>query len=581
MNTQEEDRYTSPSDTGMTTPDGLKTISGHRSTGSTLISVSRMTAEKLLLALQKLDQNNASPDTAKIFYLLGKAYQKQDEQTPAIDYLNKALTMYRTLDDDTNSIYVLNQLSVVYLAADNFEYADSSLEQALETLDKEKVGPEHAETQYHIGLLRQAQKNDAQAIEAFKQALAINQTLGKADDSVAQIHRHLGVVYWEQSEYALAHHEFMAALTILGLNEETHDIAEIYDHLGLVHQAQTNMTQAILDFNRSLTLYRKLNDSEIDFDAARVLGHLGGVHLAQGNLEFASSCFEQALTAYGTHTQSLDVADIYLHLGLIHQTQNDHLQATSDFNQALTIFRRLENEDDSVHALKIAILLNKLGQSYQAQRNNEYALSSLQQALESYALVYINAHQDVADIHHRMGEIYLADNDIASAKASLSLALTMKQAIYPEDSNHPAITATQALLKRINEMSTAIPSSTAPVMQRIDRGTQEGPVRNPLLTNGKASTALQVESQLDSLNPNTPSAQGATHYGAIPRSENVTADHVEENNGGGFWSTLCCCFYGKSSKPAANAQTADNTLKQRLTEPEASATGVNIGSNRK
>ncbi len=578
MNTQEEEMYTNLSAEIMTTPDSHKTTSGHRSTGSTLISVSRMTADKLLQALQKLDQNNASPDTARIFYLLGKAYQKQDEQQPAIEYLNKALTMYRILGDDTNSIHVLNQLSVVYLAAGNADYADSSLEQALETLDGEKVAPEHAETHYHIGLLRQAQKNYIQAIESFKVALTISQTLDKADDSVAQIHRHLGVVYWERGEYALAHDEFIAALTILGQNEETHDVAEIYDHLGLIHQAQTNLAQAIIDFNRSLTLYRKLNDSEIDFDAAHVLHHLGGVHLAQGNLEYASSCFDQALTAYGTHTQSLDVADIYLHLGLIHQTQNEHLQATSDFNQALTILRMLENDDDSVHALKIAILLNKLGQSYQAQRNNKYAISSLQQALESYALVYASAHQDVADIHHRMGEIYLADNDIASAKASLSLALIMKQAVYPEDSNHPAITATQGLLKRINEMSAVIPPATSPVPQRIDRGTTEDTVRNPLLGNGRASAVLQVDSQPASSNlSNTPQTQTSTHYGAISRS----ADRVEENNSDGFWSTLCCCFYGKSSKPAANAQTADNTLKQRLNEPDASATGMGIGGTRK
>ncbi|NDH69582.1 MAG: tetratricopeptide repeat protein, partial [Gammaproteobacteria bacterium] len=230
---------------------------------------------------------------------MGEQFRTEGDYTQAAAYLNEALTMYSKLDGkEKEVVQVRNKLGLVYIEQDRLQFAEGSLNQALEgALENSR---EQADAYYYLGLMHTAQQSYAEAATALNQALTIFQTLNNPG-YVARMRYHLGLVYSAQNQHAQAEHCLQEALNVFRSegedNEDNDELAEALRHLGLAQQALKHYTEALASFQLALNKYIELDEKQHQTGLTHY--HMGTVYLMQNNPSSAIASFTEALTTFG------------------------------------------------------------------------------------------------------------------------------------------------------------------------------------------------------------------------------------------------------------------------------------------
>jgi tetratricopeptide (TPR) repeat protein len=426
--------------------DGRSNISSH-----TTISVTKFleTVEEQYATEGK---DVVDPKVAHTLSDLGEQFRAAGDYTQAASYLNEALTMYSRLEGtEIEVVRVRNKLGLVYIAQGSLQFAESSLEQALE--DAVEKSPEQADAYYYLGLMHTAQQSYAEAATALNKALTIFQTLNNPG-YVARMRYHLGLVYSAQNQHAQAEHCLQEALTVFRSegedNEDNDELAEALRHLGLAQQALKHYPEALESFQLALNEYIELDEKQHQTGLTHY--HMGTVYLMQNNPSSAIASFTEALTTFGDDNEHVAVTEVRFSLGLAENARQNQTKALEHWNIALAQYRAI-NEDLKYNS-KIEQLLKHIGLAYRAQGHCEYAIASFEQILELYEELYEElgsmANPTVAATHHLMGETYLDDHAMEEARESLTKALKMYQTLNLQSE----ITTVQILLLSIANQTT-------------------------------------------------------------------------------------------------------------------------------
>ena len=431
--------------------DGRSNISSH-----TTISVTKFleTVEEQYATEGK---DVVDPNVAYSLSDLGEQFRAAGDYMQAASYLNEALTMYSKLDgSEKEVVQVRNKLGLVYIAQGSLQFAEGSLEQALE--DAIENSPEQADAYYYLGLMHTAQQSYAEATAALKRALTIFQTLNNPG-YVARMHYHLGLVYSAQNQHALAEHCLQEALTVFRSEGEDNDeLAEALRHLGLAQQALEHYPEALASFQLALNEYIELDEKQHQTGLTHY--HMGTVYLAQNNYTNAIDSFDQALLVFGEDNEHIAITEVRFHLGLAENARLNKTKALEHWNIALTQYRAIN--DDHQYNSKIEQLLKHIGLAYREQARFDYAIASFEQVLELYEELEGIANATVAETHRLMGETYLAANTMQEARESLTKALEMYQTLGLQTE----ISAVQVLLNRANQPTPRVEWVVPQVMQR-------------------------------------------------------------------------------------------------------------------
>jgi|GEM_PF-4389132 len=422
--------------------DGRSNISSH-----TTISVTKFleTVEEQYATEGK---DVVDPKVAHTLSDLGEQFRAAGDYTQAASYLNEALTMYSRLEGTKIEVVrVRNKLGLVYIAQGSLQFAESSLEQALE--DAVENSPEQADAYYYLGLMHTAQQSYAEAATALNQALTIFQTLNNPG-YVARMRYHLGLVYSAQNQHAQAEHCLQEALTVFRSegedNEDNDELAEALRHLGLAQQALKHYPEALASFQLALNEYIELDEKQHQTGLTHY--HMGTVYLMQNNPSSAIASFTEALTTFGDDNEHVAVTEVRFSLGLAENARQNQTKALEHWNIALAQYRAI-NEDLKYNS-KIEQLLKHIGLAYRAQGHCEYAIASFEQILELYEELESMANPTVAPTHRLMGETYLAANAMEEAKKSLTKALEIYQTLNLQSE----ITTVKILLLSIANQTT-------------------------------------------------------------------------------------------------------------------------------
>ena len=404
------------------------------------------------------------PKVAHTLSNFGEQFRAAGDYTQAASYLNEALTMYCRLEGtEIEMVQVRNKLGLVYIAQGSLQFAESSLEQALE--DAVENSPEQAEAYYYLGLMHIAQQSYSEATAALNRALTIFQSLNN-HGYVARMRYHLGLVYSAQNQHALAEQSLQAGLTVFAADGEDNDeLAEALYHLGMVQQAQEHYPEALESFQRALDEYIALDEKQHQTGLTHY--HMGTVYLMQHNPSSAIASFTEALTTFGEDNEHVAVTEVIFSLGLAENACHNLPKALEHWNIALTQYRAIN--DDHQYNSKIEQLLKHIGLAYLAQSRFDYAIASFEQILELYEELESMANPTVAATHRLMGETYLAANTMQEARESLTKALEMYQTL----SLQTEISAVQTVLRRANQPAT--PHVGIVVPEVIQRAADTGP----------------------------------------------------------------------------------------------------------
>lgn len=332
----------------------------------------------------------------------------------------------------------------------------ATLQPLLDALDPNNETPELADIYYRLGVSLKVQGQYADAITRLTQARTIYLGLGAHNKETALVLNQLAAIYLAQDKLDYAESYLKQALELLDPTQVTLALAETQHYLGLLRKAQKKYKEAALVLTQASNLYEMLGNN--DNALVIVKTQLGMVHALQNEYMPAQQAFSHVLAILGEETDTSEVAEIMQQKGQLFLAQNELTQAANYFNKALTHYRA--HNESGAHTLNIGMSLTQLGRVQQQQQKTAFAISSFQQALEAYTSVSSEPGLEVATIHQCLGELYLTNQQLGLAEASLSRALQIYQACHADAPDHQDITRTQALLDKTK------PGKPAPIVNQ-------------------------------------------------------------------------------------------------------------------
>ena len=338
------------------------------------------------------------------------AAAQSDQVSLANSYTQKADSLFENADYQASTT-LYDKASSIYKTAEKWE------------------GYSHCQNKIAENLARQGDFDKAAAL--VEQTLQfIEQKIGKGSIEEANAYNALGLVELNKGRDDLALENFEKGLSLLKkLSEnETLDIAQSYAYLGLVYWDSDN-DELALDYQRKALAIRKKLLGEKHPKVAASYNDIGLIY-ADKDLETALKYFLDALLtyeeAYGeAHPK---VANTYINLANIYRQQSKYNVALNNFQKALDIWENVYNKQHP----NVGFVLNFMGQTYADQQYWEQALKFNNEALEIYKKNYGEKHPKIANIYNQIGSIYGGKQEYKQALTYFQKALVANIPSYDE-----------------------------------------------------------------------------------------------------------------------------------------------------
>jgi signal transduction histidine kinase len=336
-----------------------------------------------------------------------------DAQTSTLDSLLSALP---AMQEDTNKVLTLVQVSRQYLALSDYANSGKCVEQ-MQTLSERlnfKKGIAIADA--HSGLIDYYGGYFSEAQEKFRNAISIFQQMNFRR-GIADNYTNLGLAQMAQGNLSGAIESYSIAL---GFREE-HDKrgrSAAYNNIGTIYHHQGDYPNALKYYLMSVQIDEELGDK---LDLAFSYNNLGLFYQHQEKEEEAIDYFRKANMLCREIGHKECIAGTNSNIATLYKTQGNYQQSLNYHLGSLDVFREIENRG------AIAGELNNVGLMYHLLGQDSSALLYLLQAM--------NVHEELGDVHGKatallnMGEVYTSLGQHDEARKHLESAIQLSSRI--------------------------------------------------------------------------------------------------------------------------------------------------------
>lgn len=254
----------------------------------------------------------------------------------------------------------LSRLQLYIMKEAAFENGFKALEEATETGDNLLI----AKAAKHLGTLYYRQSDFANALEYFNMALNHNIEAGNTDELAAS-YNNLGVIFNRLGYYNLALKNHIQQLKINEENGNLSGIANSNLNIGNIYNNMDENDKAYEYYREALRIAEELGDT--NFMATSYI-NLGVASMELENNEQAIQYFNMALPIKKRMGDQVNVANILLNIGVIYNNSKNYKLAEDYFLRSLKIFRQMNHRQNVVAALlnlgDVYIKMNAFRKSY-------------------------------------------------------------------------------------------------------------------------------------------------------------------------------------------------------------------------
>jgi tetratricopeptide (TPR) repeat protein len=303
--------------------------------------------ERALDLFRQLDQR---PSEAWTLVGLGNAYREQGLLSEAIHQFTVALNLFRDLNIRRGEGWALEGLGNIWRNQGRFDEALTCFQEALKLFREAKDHRGEAYCLVNLGVVHRDRGEFPKALDFFEQAQPIFQQLG---DHQGETHVFLnrGDILREQGHHNDASSILGSCLSAFKRLGDRAGEAWTRLKLGQNHQAQSRLADAVTEFRRSQTLFDQLDDRR---GQAWTYMALGDAYRAQNVVEDAVRYYQQAVSMARDTEDPLALAKALRGYGLALEMKGDQEPALEKLREALTIFKKLGTRDASDVAASVA-----------------------------------------------------------------------------------------------------------------------------------------------------------------------------------------------------------------------------------
>ena len=439
--------------------------------------------ERMKQALALLQANKVDEAVA-LFQAVAvdkEAKAKQNAQEAAAAYRNlgaiaglrdpkRALDAYsKAIENDPNDVRSL--LWVGWLEQDRGELqkAEAHLSKVLQLAKPQGQQWEIYWAGLTIGDIRMAQGHLPEALQAYRDSLAMSERLAKAEPDNADWQRNLSVSYNKIGTVQQAQGDLTKAVQAyrdgLAIQERLaqadpgnagwqRDLTVSYNKIGDVQQAQGHLPEALQAYRDGLVIRERLAKSDSgnagrQRDLSVSYNKIGDVQQAQGDLTKAVQAYRDGLAIRERLAQAdpgnagwqRDLSVSYEKIGDVQQAQGHLPEALQAYRDGLVIMERLAQADpgNAIWQRDLFVSYSKIGDVQRAQ-------GDLTQALQAYrdGLVIMerlakadpgNAgwQQDLSVSYERIGNVQQAQGDLTQALQAYRDSLAIRERLAQAD----------------------------------------------------------------------------------------------------------------------------------------------------
>ena len=306
-----------------------------------------------------------------IYGTMFHAYSRISDNTNAITYGKKLLTIYRECGDRVQEGKISMRLSGIYWSQSMYSEAKELCERAI--IVKREVGDRAGEATCYgnLGAVFQSLREYVKARECLEKALVIVKEIGDRAGE-AECYWNLGALFHSLRKYVKARECLEKALVIVKEIGDRAGEAECYRNLGAVFQSLREYVKATECLEKALVIVKEIGDRAGEAECYR---NLGAVFQSLRESVKATECLEKALEIVKEIGDKAGEAACYRNLGAVFQSLREYIKATECLEKALVIVKEIDDKDNEAACYTIlGTVFQPLGEYDKAQEFLEKAL---------------------------------------------------------------------------------------------------------------------------------------------------------------------------------------------------------------
>lgn len=244
-------------------------------------------------------QLNDQKGIASVIHNMGMSYFNLSDYGKALDYQKKAFEILKSIDNKTGMAITLNSIGVVYLFLSDYPKALDNYFDALRIYEQSDDEKNMATAFINIGLVYKHLGNYNKSLEYQMKALEISK---KMDDwyNVQNELGNLGETYDDMKNQKMALSYFQQAMVINEKLENNRGIASNLINTGIVYNDMRNYDSSIFFLNKALKLYNQLNDK---YGMSNALSYISNSYLKASD----PVLFKNGISAVSRYAKAIEL----------------------------------------------------------------------------------------------------------------------------------------------------------------------------------------------------------------------------------------------------------------------------------
>jgi len=358
----------------------------------------------------------------------------------ALDYYNKALGIWKGLENKKKQAGVLNNIGSVYKDQGDYESAIDYYNLSLRIA--EEIGDKKGITAYlnNLGIVYKVLGDYESAIDHYTRSLRIGEEIGEKR-AIANALNNIGLICSDQGDYESAIDHYTRSLKIKEEIGDKKGIAGSLNNIGNIYHDQGDYELAIAYYIRCLKI-----DEEMGYKKgiAISLNNIGNIYYEQGNYESAMDNHVRSLKIKQEINDKRGVSISLYNMGQVFRGKAKRKQSPgknvrdSLLNKAISYYTSsLKIKEEIGDKYGIASSLSAIGLVYKDQKQfgkaKEYGERALAIAKEVSAVVWIK------DASKLLYEVYKKTGQLARALEMHELYIIMRDSMANEESKKGVI----------------------------------------------------------------------------------------------------------------------------------------------
>ncbi len=281
------------------------------------------------LAIWK-NQNNQD-GIARAYDKIATYYLAQNLVSEASESFEKALALWRGLNDRTKQASALISLGFIEFRKADWEACIRYLSQAYPLLDEQAEPVEMGRIASGLGASFKELGSFEIAVTQYQRALELYRR-GENRDGIAYATHALGLVSFLSGDLNQAKSYLEQALD--AYKNQAAGIASVREILGRVYIERGEYAAALKDLESALQIYTKANNPN---EAARVIALLGQTYHRQGLWKRGRDYYKKALEAFVSQQDRVNQSAVYYALGKLEMNLRDYDSANEHLRQSIDV----------------------------------------------------------------------------------------------------------------------------------------------------------------------------------------------------------------------------------------------------